>query len=124
MKLGIKYCMIILLTILLHHSIAGAMDLSCAPTFSAIERCNFSQAPTAGQAVRNIYNHFPAKALCLDHVDTTQVPGNKCILLVANHLWIEWLADSLSRSIALPPAFDIQSDPLTYYIFGLRKILI
>ena len=45
------------------------------------ECCTLSQAPTTQQAVQKFYDLFSPNSLCIEHVDHTQVPTNKNVLL-------------------------------------------
>ena len=62
--------------------------------------------------------------LYMDNVDSTQVPGNKSFFFLLNYFRMYWLADSPTSNPLLHPAFYPVPDPLSYYVFGLRKIII
>ena len=118
MKQCIKYFMIILLGVLLYDGAAQAAGISCTLISNDSERCFLSQAPTSHQQnIRNIYNHFSSMPLYMDNVDSTQVPGNKSFFILLNYFRMYWLADSPTSNPLLHPAFS-------YYVFGLRKIII
>ena len=112
MKQCIKYLMILLLGVLLYDGAAQAAGIS-------------SQAPTSHQQnIRNIYNRFLSTSLYIDNVDSTQVPGNKSVLLLLNYFRMRWLAESPACGSLLHASFYPVPDPLSYYVFGLRKIII
>ena len=113
MKQCIKYFMIILLGVLLYDGAAQAAGISCTLISNDSERC-----------FRNIYNHFSSMPLYMDNVDSTQVPGNKSFFILLNYFRMYWLADSPTSNPLLHPAFYPVPDPLSYYVFGLRKIII
>lgn len=123
MKQCIKYSIIILLTALLHNSAIDAADFSCIPTSNQTENCILSQAPNAKQIVHNFYNHFLTASLCIEHVDSTHVPGNKMILLRMNVYKMQQQADSPECDRLLYFTFHPVPDA-NYYIIGLRKIII
>lgn len=81
MKQCIKYCLIIIFAALLHDSATGAADILCVPATRQAECCTLSQAPTTQQAVQKFYDLFSPNSLCIEHVDHTQVPTNKSVLL-------------------------------------------
>ena len=114
MKQCIKYFMIILLGVLLYDGAAQAAGISCTLISNDSERCFLSQAPTSHQ--QNIRY--------MDNVDSTQVPGNKSFFILLNYFRMYWLADSPSSNPLLHSAFYPVPDPLSYYVFGLRKIII
>ena len=126
MKQCIKYLMILLLGVLLYDGAAQAAGISC--TFirnNDDERCILSQAPTSHQDIRSIlYDHFSSIPLYMDNVDSTQVPGNKSVLLLLNYFRMCWLSDSSVDDSPLHTSFYPVPDPLSYYVFGLRKIII
>ena len=125
MKQCIKYFMIILLGVLLYDGAAQAAGISCTLISNDSERCFLSQAPTSHQQnIRNICNHFSSMPLYMDNVDSTQVPGNKSFFILLNYFRMYWLADSPSSNPLLHSAFYPVPDPLSYYVFGLRKIII
>ena len=127
MKQCIKYFMIILLGVLLYDGAAQAAGISCTFIRNDEERCILSQAPTTThkQDIRSIlYDHFSSIPLYMDNVDSTQVPGNKSFFILLNYFRMYWLADSPSSNPLLHSAFYPVPDPLSYYVFGLRKIII
>ena len=127
MRQCIKYFMIVLLGVLLYDGVAQAAGISCTFIHNDEERCILSQAPTTThkQDIRSIlYDHFSSIPLYMDNVDSTQVPGNKSVLLLLSYFRMYWLADSPSSNPLLHSAFYPVPDPLSYYVFGLRKIII
>ena len=125
MRQCIKYFMIVLLGVLLYDGAAQAAGISCTLISNDSERCFLSQAPTSHQQnIRNIYNHFSSMPLYMDNVDSTQVPGNKSVLLLLNYFRMCWLSDSSIGDSPLHTSFYPVPDPLSYYVFGLRKIII
>ena len=96
MRQCIKYFMIVLLGVLLYDSVAQAAGISCTFIRNDEERCILSQAPTTAhkQDIRSIlYDHFSSIPLYMDNVDSTQVPGNKSVLLLLNYFRMCWLSD-------------------------------
>ena len=112
---------------LLYDSVAQAAGISCTFIRNDEERCILSQAPTTAhkQDIRSIlYDHFSSIPLYMDNVDSTQVPGNKSVLLLLNYFRMCWLSDSSIGDSPLHTSFYPVPDPLSYYVFGLRKIII
>ena len=123
MKQCIKLSIIVILAALLHNNAIKAADFLCTPTSNQAERCFLSQAPTKQQAVQHFYDHFLTVSLCMEHVDSTQVPGNKCILLRTNlyKMHLQAYSPKCDRLLYLSPH---PVPDANYYIFGLRKIII
>ena len=97
MRQCIKYFMIVLLGVLLYDGVAQAAGISCTFIHNDEERCILSQAPTTThkQDIRSIlYDHFSSIPLYMDNVDSTQVPGNKSVLLLLSYFRMCWLSDS------------------------------
>ncbi len=123
MKQGIKYCLIIIFAVLLHYSATRPADILCVPTIQQVECCTLSQAPTTQQTVQKFYNLFSPNSLCIEHVDHTQVPTNKSVLLrmfiykMQQHAY----APECDRLLNLSPH---PVPDANYYVFGLRKIII
>ena len=123
MKQCIKYCLIIIFAALLHDSATGAADILCVPATRQAECCTLSQAPTTQQAVQKFYDLFSPNSLCIEHVDHTQVPTNKSVLLrmyiykMQQHAY----APECERLLNLSPH---PVPDANYYVFGLRKIII
>ena len=121
----------------MHDSATGAADILCvpatrqaecctlsqAPTTQQAECCTLSQAPTTQQAVQKFYDLFSPNSLCIEHVDHTQVPTNKNVLLrmyiykMQQHAY----APECDRLLNLSPH---PVPDANYYVFGLRKIII
>lgn len=122
MKKCIKYSIIVILAALLHNNVIAA-DFLCTPVSNKIEKCILSQAPTSQQAVQNFYHHFSTLSLCIEHVDSVQVPGNKIILLRTHVYKMQQHAYSpeCDRLLHLSPH---PVPDANYYIIGLRKIII
>lgn len=123
MKQCIKIGIIVILAALVHNGALQAADVLCIPTSPKTECCLLSQAPTAQQTIQNFYHYFLTVSLCLEYVDGTQVPGNKSILLPANSFKMQLAAYSseYDRLLFLSPHPMLDT---SYYVFGLRKILI
>ncbi|EGF56926.1 hypothetical protein [Bacteroides fluxus] len=123
MKQCIKLSIIIILAALLHNGATKAADFLCTPASNPTECCFLSQAPATQQAVQNFYDHFYTVSLYMEHVDSTQVPGNKSILLRTNLFRMQLHAHSpeCDRLLYLSPH---PVPDTNYYIFGLRKIII
>ena len=93
----------------MHDSATGAADILCVPA--------------TRQAVQKFYDLFSPNSLCIEHVDHTQVPTNKSVLLrmyiykMQQHAY----APECDRLLNLSPH---PVPDANYYVFGLRKIII
>ncbi|MBQ8225207.1 MAG: hypothetical protein IJZ86_07660 [Bacteroides sp.] len=127
MKQFVKILWMAILLLLLHRGAAEATDVFSVPTQerSTTEVCTRLQAPpTASELLQLAYQHIASQSLCLKVTDTLQVPGNKMVRLLpvgyhALHSFNE--TQSNTHISHLQPTYY---DPLGYYVYGLRKILI
>ena len=127
MKQCIKYLMTILFSILLYDGMVQVASMSCTLRRNESERCTLSQTPALQLShthIRNIYHYFLSTPLYIDKVDTMQVRDNKSMYLLLSYLRTGKAAHSSGDVSLSPPAYRSASDPLSYYVFGLRKIII
>lgn len=123
MKQCIRYCIIVLLAALLHNGAVEAADFLCIPASVKTEHCILTQAPTTQQAIRNFYNYLSSTTSCLEHVDITQVPGNKSILLRTDIIRLQQSLRAQDCDHLSYLYYSYVPDP-HYYVFGLRKIIV
>lgn len=124
MKLCVKTLLLIILVLLVPNCATAATSAPISSSDNDIEVCILSQAPTTQQLLNDIYKHISSQAICLDVVDTILVPGNKVIRLLATNCPT---LHSFSKTQDNTHLFHLQpmpNDPLGYYIYGLRRILI
>lgn len=127
MKQCIKYLMTILIGLLLYDGMVQVASMSCTLRQNESERCTLSQAPTSQLShahIRNIYHYFLSTPLYIDQIDTMQVRDNKSMYLLLNYLRMGKNTHFPGEVSLSPPVYRSASDPLSYYVFGLRKIII
>lgn len=123
MKQRMKFGIILILAALLYCDATEAADFLHTPAGEKTERPSLSQAPTARQTAWNFYTHLFTESLCIDQVESIQVPGNKSLLSYAKLPRMELQAYSPEYDSLLYSSSPPVPDP-NYYIFGLRKIII
>lgn len=123
MKQCFKYSLIILLAALLHNDAMKAAELLCTPAHNRTECCILSQAPSPQQAIRNIYDLYSSTSLCIEHVDHSQVPSNKSVLLRIFAYMMQQHAQA-PECDRLPYLSPHPVPDANYYVFGLRKIIV
>ena len=111
---------------LLIHSVANltmennSKDISL--TYSQ-EECLISQARPIHNALERLYNYYSTQSCDLGHTDIAQVPAEKSIQLLISYFREYKSMQRLSYDDTHRiPKFS--SDPITHYIYGLRKIII
>lgn len=126
MKQSLKYCILIVLAVLLHSMVAKAAVLSCTMAEFNQEECFISQSHPA--TTRNVFERFylfcSSMPCEMGHADVSHIPTDKFLLhLVACFREHKDHHTSPSASSLLLNIHSL-SDPVTYYVYGLRKIII
>ncbi|MBQ8674201.1 MAG: hypothetical protein IJ511_09185 [Bacteroides sp.] len=123
MKQCIKMISLMLLILLLHASATEGESNGCACPADASEQCSLSQAPTMQQLLDDFYKYISSHTNALNMTDSAQSFKSKYMRLPATRAKL--LRAPLAQQgyactiLPCPPP----SDPLGYYIYGLRKIL-
>ena len=123
MKQSLKFGLLLVLALLIHCATNGAMEDMCkvsSPT-NRQEKCNVSQDCQIQNALERLYNRY---ATCdMSHTDVAHVPTDKSMFLL-----IAYFCDHYKHQ---SPPYPVSShsptyyyDPISYYIYGLRKIVI
>lgn len=114
-----------MLALLLHESAVQGTTTSYALQTEAItEQCCFSQAPTTQQLLDDIYKHIASQAICLDIMDTAQVPANKAVRLPAACVYTAYTPHETRGIGEALYTLSSLSNPHKYYLYGLKKLLI
>ena len=125
MKQSLKYGLLLVLALLIHSVTCQTMENNCkelSPTHCQ-GKCYVSQNHPIQNALARLYNYYSTQSSDLSHMDAVPVPTDKSI-----SLFIDYLRGS--RNSQSPPydsSSDIPkylSDPISHYIYGLRKIVI
>lgn len=126
MKQNLKYGIIVLLAILLHSLTMKAADVVYAADASQQE-CFISQAGGGNTQITHRHFHlFGISLPCeightdLSHISTT----DKSFYRTETYFRKYMLRKSLSSDVLLHINRHRLSDPLTYYVYELRKIII
>lgn len=124
MKQYLKYSIILVFAILSHHCVTRTIDHGEISESHPTQYCFQTQTPTSQQTILNMCAMFSMTSLCIEHANSQQTPSDKhssgriCSGNGQSHI--------LPRQCMLLshlPHQDIPH-PLTYYVFGLRKIII
>ena len=103
----------------------GAMEDMCkvsSPTYRQ-EKCYVSQDRPIQDALERLYNLYTTQTCDMSHTDVAHVPTDKSMFLL-----IAYFCDHYKHQ---SPPYPVSShsptyyyDPISYYIYGLRKIVI
>lgn len=125
MKQSLKYGLFLVLALLIHiasSEATGGISKVPSPTYRQ-SVCCVSQDRPVRNAIERLYNFYSTQPCDMSHADVTHVPADKSILLLITYLREYKSPQSLSRTHSLHIA-DYFYDPITHYIYGLRKIVI
>ena len=111
MKQSLKFGLLLVLALLIHCATNGAIEDMCkvsSPIQDALER---------------LYNLYTTQTCDMSHTDVAHVPTDKSMFLL-----IAYFCDHYKHQ---SPPYPVSShsptyyyDPISYYIYGLRKIVI
>ena len=125
MKQSIKYGLLLVLSLLIYSVVNQTMEnkrKEISPVYRQ-EKCLVSTNDPAQNALAHFLHSFFTQSCDMSHKDMVYVPADKSIPLHTNfsrqHKSFRNIPDYSSYHI---PKF--LSDPITYYIYGLRKIII
>lgn len=125
MKQNLKYGIIVLFAILLHSFTMKAADILYTEDV-VDQECFISQANS--DATRIAYEHFHLYGVSvlyeMGHADISHVPTDKSFFKTETCFHKYMLRKSPSSDVLLHLNRHSLSDPLTYYVYELRKIII
>ncbi|KDS21733.1 hypothetical protein M089_0419 [Bacteroides ovatus str. 3725 D9 iii] len=93
-----------------------------SPTYRQ-EKCYVSQDRPIQDALERLYNLYTTQTCDMSHTDVAHVPTDKSMFLL-----IAYFCDHYKHQSPLYPVSSHSPtyyyDPISYYIYGLRKIVI
>lgn len=128
MKHNLKYGMVLAFALLLHLIAINVANLSCSTSItpSSQDECFISQA--APSSLHGAYRHFHIYCATMPgemgHADISHVPADKSFLRPEVSFRKYLRNTSFLSDISIHVSIHSLFDPLTYYVYGLRKILI
>ncbi|WP_303010764.1 hypothetical protein [uncultured Bacteroides sp.] len=125
MKQSLKFGLFAVLTLLIYcvnNDIISDICKVSSPTYRQ-EICCISQDRPVQNAIERLYHLYSTHSFYMSHTDVANVPAEKSVLLLIASFCEHYKSPSPPHSSSLhPPKF--LNDPVTYYIYGLRKIVI
>ena len=119
MKQNLKYYIIIVLAVLLHSVTMKAANTSYIIEDPDQEECFISQATPASRNILERFHFYCTIMPCeMGHADISHVPTDKSFIR-PEMIFHKYRMRNNPFSV-----HSNQSDPLTYYVYGLRKIII
>ena len=125
MKQSLKFGLLLVLALLIHCATNGTVEGICkvsSPTYRQ-EKCCVSQDHPIHNALERLYNLYTSQSCDMSHTDVAHVPADKSILLLITYFCEHYRHQSppYSASSHSPTYYY---DPISYYIYGLRKIVV
>lgn len=124
MKQSFKYGLILILTFLLHSLTMEAMDCTYSTTTVRQDQETLSQEHPSQRAIECLYHFYSTQTCDMSHTaDVSHIPTDRTFSkLIA--CFREHRSNKATSFTYLPHLSGHYSDPITYYIYGLRKIVI
>ena len=125
MKQSLKFGLLLVLALLIHCVTNGTMEDICkvtSPTYRQ-EKCYVSQDRPIHNAIERLYNLYSTQSCDMSHTDVAHVPTDKSMLLLIAYFCEHYKLQSPPYSFSLHTP-NYLYDPVTHYIYGLRKIVI
>jgi len=125
MKQSLKFGLLLVLALLIHCVTDGTMEDMCkvsSPTYRQ-EKCYVSQDHPIHNAIERLYHLYATQSCDMSHTDITHVPANKSILLPVAYFGEHHNSPKPPHSSSSHPP-TCYYDSISYYIYGLRKIVI
>ena len=112
MKQSLKYGLFLVLALLIHVVSNEAMEDNCRVS-----------PPTYRQALERLHYFYSTQSCDMSHADVAHIPTDKSVQLLITYFreYKSQQNTSQTHSLHIPKYFY---DPITYYIYGLRKIVI
>ena len=125
MKQSLKFGLLLVLALLIHCATNGAVEDMCkvsSPTYRQ-EKCYVSQDCPVHNALERLYHLYSTQSCDMNHTDIAHVPADKSILLLITYFCEHYKFQSPPLSSSLHSS-EYFYDPISYYIYGLRKIVV
>lgn len=124
MKQSLKFGLLLVLTLLIHCTTNGAIENICKVSSPAYrqERCYVSQDRPVHNALERLYNFYSTQSCDMSHTDVTHVPADKSMLLLIAYFCEHYKQSPPDSASLHTPTY--YHDPISYYIYGLRKIVV
>lgn len=125
MKQSLKFGLFLVLALLIHCATNGTMEDMCkvsSPTYRQ-KICFVSRDCPIHNALERLYDFYATQSCDMSHTDVTHVPANKSILLPVAYSEEQHHSPKPSH-FSSPHPLTCYYDPISYYIYGLRKIIV
>lgn len=124
MKQSLKYGLLVLLALLLYSVTMKAVEVNSASVSLKKEACFVSQAQTLSHSLNRLAFYCATMPCEMGHVDMSHIPTDKSVIRHYTRFREHKATnDSFSDYLSHSSIYSF-SDPVSYYVFGSRKIII
>lgn len=124
MKQGLKYGLLIVMALLLHSVTMKAVDAAKLSTETVQQECFLSQADSISHAFERFYIYYSNMPCEMGHADVSHIPADKSFIIHFSRFREHKALNDFFSDYLVHPSIYSLSDPVSYYVFGLRKIII
>ncbi len=124
MKDFFKYGVILILTLLVHSAMIQEINGACSLPDTYQEECFVSLSNSSNKDLQNTSIHYMVMSCDLSHIDLSNIPTIKSFLRLPSWFREYKAVNHLSPANLSHYAICNSPDPVGYYVFGLRKIII
>ncbi|MEY8686730.1 hypothetical protein AB9N12_11555 [Bacteroides sp. AN502(2024)] len=125
MKQSLKFGLLLVLTLLIHYGTNRTMENRCKvsyPTYRQ-EKCYVSQDHPFQNTLEHLYSLYMTQSCDMSHTDVAHVPTDKSMFSLIAYFCDHYKHPNPPHPISThSPTY--YCDPISYYIYGLRKIVI
>jgi hypothetical protein len=125
MKKFLKYSFLIAFTVMLHATMMGAMKVSeiLYTTPRNDSGCFISQKQELNLSIQEFCNYYAELACEVAHLDSSYTPTSKSYHRLIGFFRTYNAIHLASFSATFHPLSHSSMDPVSYYVFGMRKII-
>ncbi len=125
MKQSLKYGLFLVLALLICVVSNEIIKENCKAGFTTYgqKKCYVSQNHPVRNALEHLYHFYTTQSCDLSHIDVVHVPAEKSVELLITTFY-EYKDTQNPPQVSHLPLPKSYYDPVTYYIYGLRKIII
>lgn len=124
MKQSLKYGLLVVLALLLHSMTMKAVEFVDLSTEAVQEECFLSPVHPLQHTFSRFYIHYSHMPCEMGHVDMSHVPTDKSFIRHFTRFRERKAMNDSFFDYLLHPLTFSSSDPVSYYVFGLRKIIV
>lgn len=126
MKQSFKYGLLVVLALLLHLVTVRAAEATVWASAEGFqeEECSVSQAHPVHNAFQRFYIYYSEMPCEMSHAEVSYIPADKSCVRFFSHFREHKAMNTPFFASSLHSSIYSLSDPVSYYVFGLKKIIV